>query len=121
MCVCVYISINLSQFYQVISYYSHMSFQSLDFRFSLRHLRYNQNNTISIRSGNDDFPKVSSATMFTFVTPSCLQIHHNLSVCGKSLYIYIYIYIMKKRIMKKLILYFIEYILKTFVVKTKLI
>ncbi|XP_024889335.1 tyrosine-protein kinase receptor torso-like isoform X2 [Temnothorax curvispinosus] len=53
-----------------------------DFHFSLRHLRYNQNNTISIRSSNDDFSKVSNATMFTFVTPSCLEIHHNLSVCA---------------------------------------
>ncbi|XP_071560854.1 tyrosine-protein kinase receptor torso-like isoform X2 [Temnothorax nylanderi] len=53
-----------------------------DFHFSLRHLRYNQNNTISIRSSNDDFSKVSNATIFTFVTPSCLEIHHNLSVCA---------------------------------------
>ncbi|XP_071646959.1 tyrosine-protein kinase receptor torso-like isoform X1 [Temnothorax longispinosus] len=53
-----------------------------DFHFSLRHLRYNQNNTISIRSSNDDFSKVSNATMFTFVTPSCLEIHHNVSVCA---------------------------------------
>ncbi|TGZ48397.1 Basic fibroblast growth factor receptor 1 [Temnothorax longispinosus] len=61
-----------------------------DFHFSLRHLRYNQNNTISIRSSNDDFSKVSNATMFTFVTPSCLEIHHNVSVCDAFLdYIYV--------------------------------
>ncbi|XP_039307291.1 tyrosine-protein kinase receptor torso [Solenopsis invicta] len=53
----------------------------IDFRFPLQHLRCNQNNTISIRSGNDDFSKVSNATIFTFVTPSCLQIYHNLSIC----------------------------------------
>ncbi|XP_077265427.1 tyrosine-protein kinase receptor torso-like isoform X3 [Temnothorax americanus] len=53
-----------------------------DFHFSLRHLRYNQNNTISIRSSNDDFSKVSNATIFTFVTPSCLERHHDLSVCA---------------------------------------
>ncbi|KYN45094.1 Fibroblast growth factor receptor 3 [Trachymyrmex septentrionalis] len=56
--------------------------KSLDFRFSLRHLRYDQNITISIRSTNDDFSKASNATMFTFITPSCLQIHHNLSICA---------------------------------------
>lgn len=56
--------------------------KSLDFHFSLKHLRYNQNNSISIRSGNDDFSKISSTTTFTFVTPSCLQIHHNLSICA---------------------------------------
>ncbi|KYM80805.1 Fibroblast growth factor receptor 3 [Atta colombica] len=53
-----------------------------DFRFSLRHLRYDQNITISIRSSNDDFSKTSNATIFTFITPSCLQIHHNLSICA---------------------------------------
>ncbi|KYQ58830.1 Fibroblast growth factor receptor 3 [Trachymyrmex zeteki] len=56
--------------------------KSLDFRFSLRRLRYDQNITISIRSSNDDFSKASNATMFTFITPSCLQIHHNLSICA---------------------------------------
>ncbi|XP_011067283.1 PREDICTED: tyrosine-protein kinase receptor torso [Acromyrmex echinatior] len=62
--------------------YLYIFLQSLDFRFSLRHLRYNQNITISIRSCNDNFSKASNATMFTFITPSCLQIHHNLSICA---------------------------------------
>ncbi|XP_018404587.1 PREDICTED: tyrosine-protein kinase receptor torso-like [Cyphomyrmex costatus] len=56
--------------------------KSSDFRFSLRRLRYDQNITILIRSSNDDFSKVSNATMFTFITPSCLQVHHNLSICA---------------------------------------
>ncbi|XP_011861811.1 PREDICTED: tyrosine-protein kinase receptor torso [Vollenhovia emeryi] len=60
----------------------HFKKKILDFRFPLRHLRYNQNYTISIKSGNDDFSKVSNATTFTFVTPSCLQIFPNLSICA---------------------------------------
>ncbi|XP_072764548.1 tyrosine-protein kinase receptor torso-like [Anoplolepis gracilipes] len=56
--------------------------KSLDFHFFLRRLRYEQNNTVSIRSGNDNFSKISNATIFTFVTPSCLEVHHNLSICA---------------------------------------
>ncbi|XP_029169749.1 tyrosine-protein kinase receptor torso-like [Nylanderia fulva] len=55
---------------------------SLDFHFLLRRLQYEQNNTVSIRSGNDNFSKISNATIFTFITPSCLEIHHNLSICA---------------------------------------
>ncbi|XP_014489174.1 PREDICTED: tyrosine-protein kinase receptor torso [Dinoponera quadriceps] len=54
----------------------------LDFRFFLRHLRYNQNNTVSVVSGNDDFSKTSNTTTFTFPTPSCLEVHNNLSICA---------------------------------------
>ncbi|KAL0100085.1 hypothetical protein PUN28_019506 [Cardiocondyla obscurior] len=53
-----------------------------EFRFSLRDLKCNQNSTLSIQSGNDDFSKLSNATLFTFVTPSCLQIYQNLTVCA---------------------------------------
>ncbi|XP_025266682.1 tyrosine-protein kinase receptor torso isoform X1 [Camponotus floridanus] len=56
--------------------------KSLDFRFFLRHLRYEQNNSVSIQSGNDNFSKISNATTFTFVTPSCLEVHRNLSICA---------------------------------------
>ncbi|CAL1681905.1 unnamed protein product [Lasius platythorax] len=55
---------------------------SLDFRFFLRRLRYEQNNTVSIRSGNDNFSQISNETIFTFVTPSCLEVHRNLSICA---------------------------------------
>ncbi|XP_025160749.1 tyrosine-protein kinase receptor torso isoform X2 [Harpegnathos saltator] len=54
----------------------------LDFRFFLRHLQYDQNNTVAIVSGNDDFSKISNTTTFTFLTPSCLEIHNNLSICA---------------------------------------
>ncbi|XP_032676014.1 uncharacterized protein LOC116846385 [Odontomachus brunneus] len=54
----------------------------LDFRFFLRNLRYNQNNTVTIVSGNDDFSKISNKTTFTFFTPSCLEVHTNLSICA---------------------------------------
>ncbi|KAL6428664.1 hypothetical protein ACFW04_007932 [Cataglyphis niger] len=56
--------------------------KSLDFRFFLRRLQYEENNTVSIRSGNDNFSKISNATIFTFVTPSCLEVHRNLSMCA---------------------------------------
>ncbi|XP_050456394.1 tyrosine-protein kinase receptor torso-like isoform X1 [Cataglyphis hispanica] len=56
--------------------------KSLDFRFFLRRLQYEENNTVSIRSGNDNFSKISNATIFTFITPSCLEIHRNLSTCA---------------------------------------
>ncbi|EZA58397.1 Fibroblast growth factor receptor [Ooceraea biroi] len=56
---------------------------SSDFRFFLRHLRYDENNTVSITSANDDNDsKVSNTTTFTFVTPSCLEMHRNLSICA---------------------------------------
>lgn len=59
-----------------------VSFQTLDFGFLLRRLRYNQNNTVSIRSGNDDFSKISNSTTLVFLTPSCLEVHNNLSICA---------------------------------------
>ncbi|XP_020294315.1 tyrosine-protein kinase receptor torso-like isoform X2 [Pseudomyrmex gracilis] len=54
----------------------------LNFHFFLKPLRYNQNTTVSIQSENDDFTKTSKSTTFTFLTPSCLQVHYNLSICA---------------------------------------
>nr|XP_050855251.1 tyrosine-protein kinase receptor torso-like isoform X2 [Vespula vulgaris] len=52
------------------------------FLIHLRNLEFDRNTTIYISSVNSGDNKFSDQTTLTFVTPSCLETHNNLSICS---------------------------------------
>ncbi|KAG7200074.1 hypothetical protein KM043_000521 [Ampulex compressa] len=53
-----------------------------EFRFYLKNLEYRQNTSVEILSSNEDNSKISGQTSTIFHTPSCLEMHNNLSICA---------------------------------------
>ncbi|XP_063990673.1 tyrosine-protein kinase receptor torso isoform X2 [Diachasmimorpha longicaudata] len=76
-----------SCFYDVLSFHADegLSIGSLNgtrgFQFKLRNLEYHQNNTVMISARNNGSSKSSRNISLTFETPTCLEIHANLSRC----------------------------------------
>ncbi|XP_015113567.1 tyrosine-protein kinase receptor torso isoform X2 [Diachasma alloeum] len=76
-----------SCFYDVLSFHADegLSIGSLnatrEFNFKLRNLEYHQNNTVIISAKNNGSSKSSRNISLTFDTPTCLEVHANLSRC----------------------------------------
>ncbi|XP_014300459.1 tyrosine-protein kinase receptor torso [Microplitis demolitor] len=78
---------DLSCFYEVLSWTRDggLSIGNINatksFKFYLHGLDYNQNNTLIISAKNEGFSLSSKNLTYSFITPTCLDVHQNLTIC----------------------------------------